>query len=224
MQEMIGKMARMYGMLIMLGFIVVVTAFAIGYSNSQVVADYFSATKLVRETTLLAERAQIESTALWLPYFKFLGIGLILGGIVMALRVIIDSLKGAGVTVMANLPESKRPATPDAPWYGLMMPIVMMLGELIFIAAFVYALGNAGVARELFGNNTLPIIDAAGSGSVLLSQLQGIQSASAWLIPLKFFGIATEFLAITMGLATVINILTNQTEMIKRGIEVGRSG
>ena len=94
MQQMISKMARMFGMLIMVGFIIVIIAFVIGYNNSQVATDYFSNTKEVRETTLLAERAKIESTALWLPYFKFLGIGLILGGIVMALRVIIDNLKG----------------------------------------------------------------------------------------------------------------------------------
>jgi len=224
MQQMIGKMARMFGMLIMVGFIIVLIAFVIGYNNSQVTADYFSATKEVRETTLLAERAQIESTALWLPYFKFLGIGLILGGIVMALRVIIDNLKGAGMKVMANLPEAKRPPTPAPPWYGLSMPGVMMLGEVIFILALVFALGNAGVARDLFGNNTIPAIDAAGKGSALLAQLQGIHASDAWLIPFKFFGVATVFLAIAMGLATITNILGHQTEMIKRGIEIGRSG
>lgn len=217
-------MARMFSMLIIVGFLIVVIAFVIGYNNSQIAADYFSVTKEVRETTLLAERAQIESTALWLPYFKFLGIGLILGGIVMALRVIIDHLKAAGMTVMANLPEAKRPQQPKPPWYGLMMPMVILLGELIFIAALVIALGNAETARNLFGNNAIPAIDAAGLGSALLTQLQGIHASDAWLIPFKFFAISTEFLAITMGLATIINILGKQTEMIKRGIEIGRSG
>ena len=222
MQQMIGKMARMFGMLIMLGFIIMIIAFVVGYNNSQVAADYFSATKMVRETTLLAERAHMESTAQWLPYFKFLGLGLILGGIVMALRVIIDELKGAGTEVMANLPKANRPATPTAPWYGLMMPVVMMTGWVIFIVALVLALGNAEVARDLFGNNGLPAIDAAGSGDALLLQLQGLKEISGWLIPFKFFGIATEFLAIAMGLATIINILGKQTEMIKSGIEIGR--
>lgn len=223
MQKMISKMAGMFGMLIMVGFIIVIIAFVIGYNNSQVAADYFSVTKEARETTMLAERSQIESTALWLPYFKFVGIGMILGGIVMALRVIIDNLKEAGLKVMANLPEAKRPATPKPPWYGLMTPMVMMIGEVIFIAALAVALGNAGVASDLFGSNTIPAIDAAGKGSALLAQLQGIHATDAWLIPFKFFGIATEFLAITMGLATIIKILGAQTEMIKRGIEIGRS-
>jgi hypothetical protein len=43
------------------------------------------------------------------------------------------------------------------------------------------------------------------------------------LIPLKFFAIATEFLAIAMGLSTIIYILSNQTEMIDKGIQLGRS-
>jgi hypothetical protein len=188
MQKLIGKMARMYPLFILMGFMIVITAFVVGYLNSQAAAAYFAESKAVRETTLMAQRATIESVGLWLPYFKFLGIGLILSGIVMALRVIIDALKGAGNQVLANLPEGKRPALPATPWYGL-----------------------------------LPVIDAAGAGSALLVQVQAIHSTLAWLIPLKFFAIATEFLAIAMGLSTIIYILSNQTEMIDKGIQLGRS-
>lgn len=223
MQKMIGKMARMYPMLIALGFMIVVAAFAIGYLNSQNAADYFATSKAVRESTLLEQRASIESIGLWLPYFKFLGLGLILGGIVMALRVIIDHLKQAGAEVLSNLPEKKRPPMSAAPWYGLMMPIVMLIGEAIFIYAFIVALQLAGSASALF-SNPLATIDAAEAGSALLNHLQTIKATSAWLVPLKFFAIATEFLAITMGLATIVRILGNQTKMIQRGIQIGRGG
>jgi hypothetical protein len=221
MQKLIGKMARMYPMMILLGFMIVVIAFVIGYFNSQTAAAYFAEGKVVRETTLMAQRASIESTGLWLPYFKFLGIGLILGGIVMALRVIIENLQGAGKQVLSNLPEGKRPAPPKPPWYGPMMPIVMMLGELVFIIALVVSLDSAGTARQVFAN-PIPEIDAAGAGSVLLTQLQSIHATSAWLVPFKFFAVATEFLAIVMGLATIVYILTNQTKMIAKSIEIGR--
>lgn len=221
MQNLIGKMARMYPMLIALGFMLVAAAFVIGTLNSQTSADYYSTSKALRESGLLGQRASIESTGLWLPYFKFLGLGLILGGIVMALRVIIDHLKEAGMEVLSNLPEAKRPKMPSPPWFGLLMPAVMMLGELIFIAALIFALQLAGSARELFAQ-PMPAIDAAGAGSKLLSQLQSIKANSAWLVPLKFFGVATEFLAITMGLATIIKILGDQTELIQRGIQIGR--
>lgn len=221
MQKMISKMASMYPLIILMGFMIVLAALVVGYQNSQTAATYFAESKAVRESTLLAERASIESLGLWLPYAKFLGLGLILGGIVMALRKIIDGLKEAGMQVMGNLPEAKRPPIAGAPWYGLLMPLVMMLGWAIFIYALVIALQNAGLARALFAN-PLATIDAAGAGSALLAQMQSIHATSAWLVPLKFFGVATEFLAITMGLATIIIILGRQTEMIKRGIEIGR--
>ena len=84
-------MASMFPIIILMGFMIVLAAFVVGYLNSQTAASYFAETKTVRESTLLAERASIESVGFWLPYAKFLGLGLILGGIVMALRKIIDA-------------------------------------------------------------------------------------------------------------------------------------
>lgn len=221
MQQFIGKMARMYPLLIAMGFMMVAIAFVVGYLNSQTAATYFSQPKVLRETTLLAERASIESTDLWLPYFKFLGIGLILGGIVMALRIIIDRLREAGAEVIANLPADVRPALPTPPWYGLLTPVVMMMAELVFIIALVVALGLAAEARALFAN-PLPTIDTAGAGTALLATLEGIKATSAWLVPFKFFGIATHFLAIAMGLGTIIYILSAQTKLIAEGIDIAR--
>jgi hypothetical protein len=205
-----------------MGFMIVVLSFVIGFFNSQTAAAYFSESKAIRETTLLAERAAIESTNLWLPYFKFLGLGMVLGGIVMALKVILDNLMQAGGKVLANLPADKRPAMPNPPWYGRMMPVVMMLGMLVFIIALIVSLQLASTARAVFAN-PIPAIDAAGAGSVLLAQVQSIKATSAWLVPFKFFGIATEFLAIVMGLGTIVYVLTAQTEMLKKGIQMSRS-
>jgi len=215
MQKMIGKMAKMYPLMIAMGFMIVIIAFGIGYVNSQNAAAYFSTPKLERETTMMVQRAAIESVGLWMPTFKFLGIGLILGGIVMALRIIIDRLKGAGEEVLSNLPADKRLKLPDPPRYATMMPMVMMLGEMIFIAALGVGIWLSGIARVVF-SNPLPVIDAAGSGSALLNGVQTIHAVEGWLVPFKFFGIATEFLAITMGLATIIFILSSQTNMLGR--------
>ena len=222
MQATIGKMARMYPVLIAMGLMIVLIALIVGYANSQTAASYFAQPKALRETTLMAQRVAIESTGQWLPYFKFLGLGLILGGIVMALRVIIDNLNAAGREVLSNLPSDKRPQPPAPPWFGPMMPMVMMVGEVIFIVALIVSLGQAGIASQVFGH-PVPEIDAAGAGSALLAQVQTIQSISAWLVPFKFLGVATEFLAIVMGLATIIFILGAQTEMIDKGIQVART-
>ncbi len=222
MQNMISKIAPKFPILIWMGFMIVVLSFVIGFFNSQTAAAYFSESKAIRETTLLAERAAIESTNLWLPYFKFLGLGMVLGGIVMALKVILDNLMQAGGKVLANLPADKRPEMPNPPWYGRMMPVVMMLGMLVFIIALIVSLQLASTARAVFAN-PIPAIDAAGAGSVLLAQVQSIKATSAWLVPFKFFGIATEFLAIVMGLGTIVYVLTAQTEMLKKGIQMSRS-
>jgi hypothetical protein len=218
---MIGKMARKYPLLIAMGFMMVMIAVIVGYFNSQTAAAYFAQPKELRETTLMAQRASIESTGLWLPYFKFLGIGLILGGIVMALRVIIDSLKAVGAEVLSNLPAEKRPQMPAPPWFAPLMPMVMMLGEVILIVALIVSLGLAGIANQVFAH-PVPEIDAAGAGSALLAQVQTIQTVSAWLVPFKFLGVATEFVAIVMGLATIIFILGAQTELLDKGIRIGR--
>ena len=222
MQKMISKMAPKFPILIWMGFMMVALAFVIGFFNSQTAAAYFSESKAIRETTLLAERAAIQSTNLWLPYFKFLGLGMVLGGIVMALRVILDNLMQAGGKVLANLPADKRPAMPQAPWYGRLMPVVMMLGMLVFIIALIVSLQLASTARAVFAN-PLPAVDAAGAGTVLLAQVQNIHATSAWLVPFKFFGIATEFLAIVMGLGTIAYVLKAQTEMLKKGVQMSRS-
>jgi hypothetical protein len=208
----------MYPMLIVMGFMIVLIAFIVGYVNSQTAAAYFAETKLVRETTLMTQRMSMESIGLWMPPFKFVGVGLILGGIVMALRVIIDHLRAAGNEVLTNLPAAERPQMPTPPWYGLLMPIVMMVGEMLFLAAFIIGLWLSGIARTVFAN-PLPAIDAAGPGSALLNGIQTIHAVEGWLIPFKFLAISTEFLAIAMGLATIIYILNEQTNILDRVLQ-----
>jgi len=101
------------------------------------------------------------------------------------------------------------------------MPMVMMLGLLVFIIALIVSLGLASTASQVFAN-PMPVIDAAGAGSTLLTQVQAIHATSSWLVPFKFFAIATEFLAIAMGLGTIIYILTQQTQMLEQGIAIAR--
>ena len=61
MQKMISKMAPKFPILIWMGFMIVALAFVIGYFNSQTAAAYFSESKVVRESTLLAERAPLRA-------------------------------------------------------------------------------------------------------------------------------------------------------------------
>lgn len=163
-------------MLITVGFMSVAVALVIGAANAQTAELYFGQSELVRETTLMPQRAALESTGLRLPHFKSLGIGLRLGGIVMALRVIIDNLKAVGVEVLSSLPDGQRPRLPAPPWFAALMSALMTLGLVILIVVLVIALGLAGAARQLFaqplpedrrGRSRLGTAGAAGGGQLV---------------------------------------------------------
>ncbi len=95
MQAMASKMWIPF---IAMGFMIVVAALVIGVIVSVTAADYFSFSKLTREAAatgsdLAKEKAFIESTMAWLPAFKFLGVGMILGGVTFLLATILGALR-----------------------------------------------------------------------------------------------------------------------------------
>ncbi len=91
-----------------MGFMIVVAAFVVGLANSGIAADYFTASKEAREAAvrgsdLATDRAFIESTKVWLPAFKFLGLGMILGGVTFLLATILVALRVGGGRVQEAL-------------------------------------------------------------------------------------------------------------------------
>jgi len=225
MYEFLGKMAKIYPLMIIMGLAIVIVTFIIGASNSQIAAEYFSADKITRETTMMAERQAIEAIGIWMPALKFFGLGMILGGIVMALRVIIDHLRDVGKTV---LPTQLHDKLPQPPWYGLLMPYLMMMGMLPFIIALVVSIPTAVVANDVFAN-PLPVIDGADpavAGELedeLVAQVQFIHTTEAWLVPLKFTGVASQLLAIVMGLTTIVYILNQQSSILDKSLAAFKS-
>ena len=218
----VSRIARTYPVWIALGFIIVLSALFIGAANSQTAATYFGQSKAVRESTLMAARASFESIDLWLPYYKFLGLGLILAGIVLALQVIQANLQGVSQRVLANLPADRRPATPRPPAFGRLSLALLVVGLVIFLGALAVAAYTATLATQVFAN-PVPAIDAAGAGSPLLAQLRTIETLQAWLVPFKFLGVSTLFTAIVLGLAAIANTLTVQAQMTQQGIQVARA-
>ena len=73
----------------------VAIALIVGALNVTNAANYYGIDKLTRESSadLAAVRVGVESTVVWLPYLKFLGIGMILAGITVALTVILRTLQ-----------------------------------------------------------------------------------------------------------------------------------
>ena len=215
MEKMIQKMMKAYPLFIGMGVMIVALSLVIGVINAGDANTYYAIDKATRETSLLwaGTRAGVESTVIWLPYLKFLGLAMILGGITMALGVIASKLQNLGQGLMSSVPESARVSLPQRPRSVMLMRLFMMLGMLIIIGGFVVALINAGVAADVYSNSVADL-DAAATGSALLEDIARIHSAESWLEAFKFVGVAFLFLGIINGLSTIIWALQYQKQAI----------
>lgn len=220
MENMLQKMMKRFPLFIAMGAMIVVLSLIIGAVNSANAAEYFAVDKATREssTTLAATRAGFESIVIWLPYFKFLGLAMILAGITMALGVIATNLQKLGREVMSSVPESARVTIPARPRSVMWMRLFMMLGMVIIIIGFIVALITAGTAASVYSNPVVEI-DAAATGSALLNNLARVHSAESWLEAFKFVGVAFFFLGIINGLSTIIFALNYQKEAIPEVVE-----
>ena len=220
MEKALQKMMKGYPLFIAMGVMIVILAVIIGAVNASNANAYFAIDKVTRETTAVWAnvRAGVESTVIWLPYFKFLGLSMILAGITMALGVIATRLQNLGEEVMASVPESARVTVPPRPRSVMWMRLFMMLGMMIIIVGFIVSLGTAATASAVF-SHTIVEIDSAATGSALLQDLASVHSAESWLEAFKFVGLAFFFLGIINGLSTIIFALKYQKEAIPEVVE-----
>jgi hypothetical protein len=220
MEKMMQNMMKRFPLLIGMGFMIVIIALIIGAVNAGNAAGYYAVDKATRDASvaLAQTRASIESLIVWVPYFKFLGLGLILSGITMALGVISTKLLALGREVMGNVPQGARVPLPAKPRTAMAMRMFMMLGMLVLIVGFIVSLTVAGTASVVFSNPVV-VIDAAEQGSALLSGLQRVHAAEAWLEAFKFVGIAFLFLGIVNGLSTIIFALKYQSTAIPQVVD-----
>jgi hypothetical protein len=217
---MMNKMMKKYPLFIGMGFMIVMIAVIIGAVNTANSAAYYAVEKGTRDSSMsLAQlRASIESTVVWLPYFKFLGMAMILAGITMALGVISLSLEKLGKEVMGSVPADARQKLPGRPRSAMLMRLFMMLGMMIILIGFFVALGVSRTAAAVF-SNPITVIDAAANGSSLLANLAAVHSAEAWLEAFKFVGVAFFFLGIINGLSTIIFALKYQQTAIPEVVD-----
>lgn len=214
MQAMAGKM---WGLFIAMGFMIVLAAFIIGLVNSGIAADYFSSSKAVREaavggSALATQRAFIEATKVWLPAFKFLGLGMLLGGVTFLLATILGSLRTGGGKVQQALGTEVRIIKP--PMSSKLFPMFMMMGVMILLAALIIGIMVAGMASDYWNHSIANELNPATEGSALLAMLAGINSAKMWLEPFKFVGMAFLFTGIGLALATIVRVLRWQSKRL----------
>jgi len=212
MQDMASKMWMPF---IAMGFMIVVVAFVIGLFVSGAAADWFGASKAVREAAergsdLATKKAFIESTKVWLPAFKFLGIGMLLGGVTFLLVTILGALRVGGGRVQEALGVEVKIL--KAPMTAKLFPMVMMMGMMVLIASLVIGIVLATLTYGYWNHSIATELNP--STGALLSDLGTINSVMLWLTPFKFVGMALLFTGIGLALATIARVLRWQAKRL----------
>lgn len=214
MQAMASKMWIPF---IAMGFMVVMAAFIFGLANSSITSDYFQASKEVREaavtgSVLATQKSFMESTKAWLPSFKFLGMGMILGGVTFLLATILGALRTGGARVQEAVGVPVKVIAP--PMTAKLFPMFMMMGMMVLMASLVIGIVLAVVSYGYWNNSIATELNTATAGSALLNSLATINTVGAWLAPLKFVGIALVLTGIGLALATIVRVLRWQSQRL----------
>ncbi len=210
MQSMANKMWVPW---VVMGLMIVVISFVVGLVLSATEASYFENSKEVREAAtrgsqIAIENAQIHAIMAWLPGFKFLGLGLMLGGITFLLATILGNLRVAGGKVQRALGADQ--VVIKKPMTGTLFPMLMMMGMMILVAAFAVSIWLATQSHDYWNNSIATVLNPASAGSDTLRDLGVIKATAAWLTPLKFVGMAFMFSGIALALVTIVSVLRFQ--------------
>ncbi len=207
MQEMAR---RMWLPVFLMGAMMLIAALVIGAVQSSFASDLFELDKGARDTvtgTLLDKQQFIETTNLWLPRFQLLGMGLMFGGITFLLATILGNLRLYGGLVQEKTGRKVLALKP--PWSAQLFPMLMIMGLMILIGAFVVSIVIAATASDVYGNS-VSAIDGATAGSALLSDFQEVKTFGAWLQAFAFTGLALVLSGIVLALYTIAQVLRFQ--------------
>lgn len=207
---------RMWLPVFAMGAMVLFAALAIGAVQSSFAADLYGVDKATREAatvsgSLLDKQQFVEMTGIWLPQLQLLGMGLMFGGITFLLATILGNLRLYGGLVQER--SGRRVLALKPPWSAQMFPMLMMLGVMVLIGAFVVSIVVAGIASDVFGK-PVSVIDGAESGSGLLGDLQTVKTYGAWLQAFALSGLALVLSGIVLALYTIAQVLRFQHSRI----------
>jgi hypothetical protein len=221
--NMIERMMPMFPMIAVVGWAFVLIAFVIGASSlASAQATFFSDAKAVREGAAAGSafvRANVDSHVLeaWVPQFKFVGLGLGLLAITMALGTIAKRLRRMGQVITSHMPAGLRPAMPLPPARVQVFQLSAMMGVMILLAALIVGLALAGdVVPSYYNHSIANELNLAQPGNPLLAQLGIVSSFADWLNPLRMVGMAFLFTAITLALTVIIGTLRMQASLLVR--------
>jgi hypothetical protein len=229
MEKMQNAMMKRYQMFIWMGFIIVLIAFLLSLSAANANATFFSADKATREaagtgSALVAANVIRHSIPAWVPSFKFVGLGIVLGAITMALGIIIQTLRELGKDVMAYWPAELNAGLPAKPFVAKLFPMIMMMGWMVLIVGLVWALGLNGVVISYWNHSIATELNPATPGTALLAQLGLITGTLPWLSFLRFVGMALLFSRITIALTVIIRTLQFQERALQKFVLARSAG
>ncbi len=221
MEKMINTMMKRYQLFAWFGFIIVTIAFLVSFSAADANQTFFSVDKATREAatsgSLVAANVTRNVLPAWVPSFKFLGLGVLLGAITMALGMIIQTLRELGRHVTGIWPEHLNPGVPEKPLAAKMFPMLMMMGWIVLIIGAVWSYSFAdGIVAAYWSHSIAGELNPAAAGSVLLNQLGLITGTLPWFGVLRFLGMALLFTGITVALTVVIRTLQFQERVLTR--------
>jgi hypothetical protein len=215
MTKMQQMARRMWLPMFAMGAMVLMAALGIGAVQSSFASDLFEVGKGTREVdpsgSLLDKQQFVETTRIWLPRFQLLGMGLMFGGITFLLATILGNLRLYGG--LAQEKSGRKVLALKPPWSAQLFPMLMMLGLMILIGAFVVSIVIATTASDVFGN-PVSAIDGATAGSGLLGDFQEVKTFGAWLQAFAFTGLALVLSGIVLALYTIAQVLRFQHSRI----------
>lgn len=219
MEKMINSMMKHYKMFAGIGLLIVLIAFAYSLVGSNAQAVFFSADKATREaagagSALVAANVVRHSIPTWVPSLKFLGQGIMLGAITMALGVIATTLRSLGMDIMSKWPAAMRPGIPAKPRAAKMFPMVMMMGWMVLLIGVIWAFALNGTVTSYWAHSIANELNPAQAGSALLNQLATIQASLPWLATLRFLGMGLLLTGITVALTVIIRTLQMQNKVL----------
>jgi len=219
--KMIEGLMPAFPLIALMAFGIVVISFLVGLLVLvPAQADFFADTKAIREgaiagSTFVEANVTRHVVEAWLPSFKFLGLGLGLLAINMALGLIAKRLRIMGKVVVAHMPADLAPSIPPIPKAIRLMQLSAMMGLMILVVSLVVGIVLAtGTVPDYFDHSIAEELNLADPGSTLLDQLATLTSYNAWLAPLRMVGMSFLFTGILIALMVIIQTLRAQSQLL----------
>ena len=219
--SMIEGMMPLYPWIAIMGWGFVLVSLLIGiFSLSPAVSTFFSDSKVVREAAEAGSafvNANVTAQVIesWVPQFKFVGLGLGLLAITMALGTIAKRLRGMGWVIIGHIREDLRPKMPSIPRRVRYFQFSALMGVMILVAALIIGIVlGVTVVPDYWSHSIATELNPAQPGSALLQQLETVSSFAKWLNPLRLTGMAFLFTGITIALMVIIGTLKGQADLL----------